>query len=309
MSLSIQEEFSNRIETVKNLVKKTNKSSVLIIQQFPKLEETRIKFPKVRESISNILAFIELRDLEVLALILSMADGVFDHIAFDSDIKLPVSNDLIAYATKQVQRSKLFFYSDMNVWADSALQFILQQEKGLQGKRVFLSGEGLLHTALSQKLSFLGVKMIADGETPIDVVLGCAIKNTSLDESIVPRLAASASFYDIGIGNFSHELIEKVDSQGHPIYRIDIRAGISSLVIHILETDYLIHKVMGKATIKNTEFVAGGIMGKPNAVILDDIHHPSSIIGIADGKGHIKTHLDTQDLERLAFAERLIEEI
>lgn len=298
--------FAERILLVQELIKKTNKSSVLIIQQFPVSTDTLTKLPKVRESISNILAFVELGEPEVLQEIITMADGVFDAIAFDSDIKLPLSSELLQIAEKHIKQSKLFFYSDINTWADSAIQFVLQQEKGLYGKSVLLAGEGALYDAVLHRINYLGASIVTDTSVAIDVVIGCALKSTSVDESIMNRLGLKPTLYDIGIGNFTLGLIEAAHSKAYPIYRIDIRAGISSLVINLLETDYLINKVMGRAKIKDVELVAGGMMGKKNAVIIDDINFPSSIIGVADGRGNVKIDLAEEDHTNIAFVERLI---
>lgn len=299
--------FSQRIRSVLDLVECTNKSSVLIIQQFPTSRDTLSKFPKVRESISNILAFIELGSCEDLDEVISLTDGVFDSIVMDGDIKLPISAALIHLAKERIQKSKLFFYSDINTWADSALQFILQQEKGLYGKRVLLTGEGLLHDALLNRMQLLGVEWVTIHDDSIDVLIGVALKCHSANDAILERVVDGGTLYDIGIGNFTSNLIEMACSKGHPVYRIDIRAGISSAVINILETDYLIHKVMGKVKIKNIELVAGGIMGSKNAIIIDDINHPAHILGVADGEGNIKIEVEKMDYENIQFVERLIQ--
>jgi hypothetical protein len=110
-------------------------------------------------------------------------------------------------------------------------------------------------------------------------------------------------------GNFSTSLIEAAVKQEHNVYRIDIRAGISSLIINILETDYLINNVMGRTKIKNIELVAGGIMGSKNAIILDDINYPLNMIGVADGKGYVKIEPQEEDYDNLIFVERLIKKI
>jgi hypothetical protein len=150
--------FSERIAAVSELVGRTNKSSVLIIQQFCLDSEAITKFPKVRESISNILAFVELGEIEILREIISAADGVFDNIVFDADIKLCISDKLLQIARNDTKKSKLFFYSDTNTWADSAVQFILQTEKNIWDKNVMITGDGLLYDALMHRVQFFGWK-------------------------------------------------------------------------------------------------------------------------------------------------------
>ncbi len=307
--LYIKTVFSERIATMLKLVEQTNKGSVLVIQQFPIIDDHMTKIPEVRESISSILAFIELGDVAIFHEIIAMADGVFDNIVLDVDIKLPISPTLLQSATKNIKQSRLFTYSDINTWADSALQFILQREKILHGKRIKLLGSGLLYEALLHRLAFFGVEFLMNDSDNIEVLIGAQLKGVSTADDVVMKLHENASLYDIGIGNFSTSLIDMAASKGHVIYRIDIRAGISSLIVNILETDCLIHKVMGRAQIKDIELVAGGMMGGKNAIIIDHINHPTNIIGVADGKGNVKTDVEASDHKNIAFVERLIKQI
>ena len=301
----IQEIFSLRIKEMQELVNQTNKSSVLIIQQFPTDDDTTTKYPKVRESISNILAFIELGTLDILKEVIKISDGVFDYIVFDSDVKIKSSVDLIQEATIEVKKSIFFCYSDINSWTDSAVQFILQKEKGLINKKVFISGQGILKDAVQSRIKLFNPIFVTKN-VKADLIIGCEIKKKSVDVENLFPLKNGGNAYDIGIGNFSIEFIEASKVRDCEVFRIDIRAGISSVILNILETDFLIHKIMGKTVLNNIEIVAGGIMGNNRAVIVDDINSPTNIIGIADGIGNIKDTHDKHDINSMKFVELLI---
>ena len=304
---TLQKMFAQRIDMVKLLVESTNKSSVLIIQQFPVTSETGAKFPKVRESISNILAFVELGDIDSLHEVIKMADGFFDNIVLDRDMKLPLSKTLLETAKKSIKKTSLFFYSDINTWADTAIQFILQKETHLDKERVMLMGEGPLYDILLSRLHLFGVNIVTDALDPIDVLIGAALKSVSTPDTMLEQLNEKARLYDVGIGNFTATLVEAAIAKGHLVFRIDMRAGMASVVIHILETDYLIRHMMGQARIKEVELVAGGVMGRKNAVVIDDIHAPLNILGVADGMGNFKTVLNEADSVRVNFVKRLIQ--
>ena len=299
--------FAKRLDETSQLVQQTNKTSVLVIQQFPIESDTDTLLPNIRESISNILCFVELGDLNILREIIQLSDGKVDSIVLDSDIKCPSSRSIIEYASSHIKTSKLFFYSDNNTWADSAIKFLLQINEGLLDKKIFLSGEGFLHDNLKRKLEDYCPKLIDEKYNEnVDIIIGTMVKKESIDEDKLPLVSKETKIYDVGIGNFSKKFIRGAKEKGASIYRIDIRAGISSVVMNILETDYLISNVMGATKIKEIEMVAGGILGEEGAIILDDINEPLYVIGVADGKGNIKNDLSKKDFDNIDFVERLI---
>lgn len=308
--------FSDRLSDVKELVSRTNKSSVLVVQQFPVESDTNTLIPAVRESVSNILAFIELGDPDVLREVIELADGVVDCVVFDNDLKCKRSAELIDIARTKFVKSRLFFYSDNNTWADSALELIQQLGGGLAGKKILLGGNGALHKLMAQKLVNASAlvnspdatsgneNMYAANEAP-DIIVGAGVKSISISESSKNLVQKGTLVFDVGIGNFSRELIAHCMTLGAPVYRVDIRAGISSAVLGILETDYLIRNIMGRTVLNGVELVAGGVMGNKGAIIVDDINKPAYIIGVADGQGNVKDP-GAEDDAAIAFVNRLI---
>ena len=80
----------DRFDDVAALATRTNKAAVLVVQQFPVVEDGGVRFPPVRESIANLMAFVELGTARDLASVLECA-GLFNWIAVDCDYKLPES--------------------------------------------------------------------------------------------------------------------------------------------------------------------------------------------------------------------------
>jgi hypothetical protein len=312
----IIQRLSDRLSDVRDLVSRTNKSSVLVIQQFPLETDTATLIPAVRESVSNILAFIELGEVQVLEQVIQLADGAVDIVLFDDDLKCQNSEELINMAREGVRKSRLFFYSDYNTWADSAMQLIQQVVKGLKGKKVLLSGEGSLKELMLQKLLHANalvntaaqgtgeVSMYAANEFP-DCIIGASIKTLSLADEKIAVVTGHTFIFDVGIGNFSRNFISEIMQKGAGVYRVDIRAGISSTVLGILETDYLIRNIMGRTVLNGVEIVAGGYMGQKGAIIVDDISRPSYIIGVADGQGNVMVPGES-DRSNIEFITRLI---
>ena len=329
--------YRERIEATQFLVEQTNKSSVLVIQQFPTARDTEILLPAVRESISNVIAFVELGDLETLKHAIEDADGTFDAIAMDSDVKHEHSRALIDYVKNAVTKTKIFYYSDTSVWAESALTFVQNIESGLKDKNILVTGAGILLAKLLNNLSDYGANLFhlpgpdpvqdvllsavsAGGSSKtfrviddssdlsrIDLVIGASIKQVSADDALAERLPQGINIYDMGIGNFSEDFIVAARARGQQMYRLDNRAGISSMVLSLFETDYLISKMMGSVCIKDVHLVSGGILGPKGAIIVDNVYQPTHVIGIADGKGRVNFTPETEkENDDLQFVNRLI---
>jgi hypothetical protein len=140
-----------------------------------------------------------------------------------------------------------------------------------------------------------------------DLIVGASIKEESVGEELLGTVSSSTKIYDLGIGNFSSKFLKGARDIGASIYRIDIRAGISSAILGILETDYLISKMLGSGKIKGIEIVSGGIMGEEGAIVLDDIHSPTYVVGVADGKGALKYLCSKKEQANVDFIHSLIQ--
>jgi hypothetical protein len=75
--------------------------------------------------------------------------------------------------------------------------------------------------------------------------------------------------------------------------------------MHLLETDDLVKHVMGAGTMQGIDVVAGGTMGKDGAIILDNINQPSAIIGIADGRGNVRTPRE-EETDKIGLIKKLL---
>jgi hypothetical protein len=264
----------------------------------------------VRESIANVMAFVELGAACDLASVLDCA-GAFNWIAVDCDDKLPASASIVETARAQVAPERLLFYSDNQVWFDSALDMVQRLERGVSGKTMMICGAGALADSLTAALPRLGASVVApdagNSHVSVAIVLGASQKRESIGPALIQELPANASVYDLGIGNLTLDAAELARSRGLRLYRLDNRAGISSAIVRLLETDHMVTTLMGRARLRNVEVVAGGLLAPPGAVVVDDIRHPTMIFGVADGHGRFKREpLDPDDRERVQYIRSLI---
>ncbi len=300
----------DRLDEIAALAARTNKATVLVVQQFPVVEDDGVCFPPVRESIANLLAFVELGTAHDLDAILACAEP-FNWIAVDADHKLPESARIVQTAGSRVPPGRLLFYSDNQVWFDSALDMVQRIEGGVSGRAVVICGLGPLADSLALTLPRIGACVIVpdDGTSPLhaSIVLGASQKRESIDAALIQRLPANAAVYDVGIGNLTFEAAESARARGLRLYRLDNRAGISSAIVRLLETDNMVSRLMGRVRLRNVEVVAGGLLAPAGAVIVDDIRCPTMIFGIADGHGRFKREpLGPDDRERVQYVRSLI---
>ena len=112
--------------------------------------------------------------------------------------------------------------------------------------------------------------------------------------------------FDIGLRNFDANYIKVQIAAGSTIYRFDNRAGISSVVLNLMETDYLTRKNMGAVTVGTIKLVSGGILGEEDAIVVDNAYSPEFIFGVADGQGMFKDNLSEANKKDLKIIESLI---
>lgn len=311
-TIAAAELLRERCDAASALAARTNKATVLVVQQFPVVDDFGVLFPPVRESIANIMAFVELGRAVDLGWVLdAVRDEAFNWIAVDCDRKLPESTAIVDLARARIGSDRLLFYSDNQVWFDSGLDIVQRLEGGLTGKRVLLCGSGQLADCFAGALDRIGaepmvLERLPAGAAPPPIVLGLAQKRETIDAALVTRLPTDAAIYDVGLGNLSSTAADAARARGLKIYRLDNRAGISSAIIRLLETDFMVGKLMGQLRVKNVDIVAGGLLAPPGAIIVDDIRNPSLVFGVADGRGRFKEPIDAADQRNIAFVQSLI---
>jgi hypothetical protein len=303
--------FRERLDAVAALAGRTNKATVLVVQQFPVAEDCHIAFPSVRESIANIMAFVELGTARDLSHVLDLAGSAFNWIAVDCDHKRPDSAAIVETARARVPPEQLLYYSDNQVWFDSGLDIVQRLEGGVTGKSVLLCGSGPLAECFAQVLPRLGATLVTIADvisrtSSASIVLGVSQKRQTIGEDVIAAISSEAAIYDIGLGNLSVEAASSARARGLRLYRLDNRAGVSSAIVRLLETDHMVGRLMGQVRIKDVDIVAGGLLGPAGAVIVDDIRDPILIFGVADGAGRFKESPDSVDRARIEFVRSLI---
>lgn len=325
-------ELSYRLSELQQLVNKTNKMPVLILSQYPLDSMMDFRLPNIRESISNIICFIEIGNENLVPDILEQIQGYIDRIILDIDNKRINSRKIIDAVLQYQQKIPILCYSDFDIWGNTAVDFIAYNECGLFDKKVLVCGNSPLSSRIITKLLRYGAQVFLNDEDYIDgvcvcdnnlsisiqsknihkisensniydVILGISIFNNTSIGNVYAK-----SIYDVGLNNFTQEFITTLRDKGASIYRYDNRAGLSSVLLNLLETEYLIKYNMGEVKIGNIDVISGGIMGDDGAIVVDNAYNPQFIVGVANGTGMIKSAnlLSEQNIEDMNIIKRLI---
>lgn len=133
----------------------------------------------------------------------------------------------------------------------------------------------------------------------IDVLCTMVSAVEVIDDSYIPYLKNSALAIDGGIGNFSKGFIKNAHLKDINVLRLDVR--ISNDLLNGIDQSYnsnFFTDIKGEKDFNGIHIVSGGIIGKEGDVIVDRIHIPKRVIGIANGIGGVKPVDTISDLEK-----------
>lgn len=319
--------FHQILDEVVSLTNKTNKHAVLIIQQRPNNDDLEPVFPMIRESLSNIIAFACIADECSVESIVKASKNIIDTIILDDVHKRTNSRSIVDAVHNYASACEIpvMTYNDFDIWTSSAVNLIKSNEhSNLSKKKILLLGHNYLSTRILLQLidtqaeiyvlrsefddftlPYIGTTTIsidshhlhyADNICEFDILLGCCLHQKSSNTKALTDCTFGA-IYDVGVSNFDEGFIAQQKLKGcKAIYRSDDRAGIASMVLHMMETNYLSCYCMGRISLGKVHIVAGGIIGEQGDIVVDNIETPRKIFGVANGDGTFKKQLTNDDL-------------
>lgn len=331
-----KKEFMLRLADVSELIDKTNKATVLIIQQLPDSDKFIPIIPYIRESISAIICFVEIGDIDMLDFVIKNSKGTIDKIILDIDRKRENSEQIIKAVYELTDNSSIGVYSDLDMWGSASVDFISCIEKRLNGKKILLTGNSFITPRIALKLLTNNADLYfwehdyqkgvfkLDNQTEIeikskkvevinniqskhfDLLVGTSILKKSVDNWSIYSDTTFDGIFDIGLNNFNKTFIANATKKGSRIYRFDNRAGISSVVLNLMETDFLINNNLGKVFIKDIPVVSGGVMAEEGSVVVDNAFNPNVVLGVSNGEGLFKTEMSETDIRNVEIIRSLI---
>lgn len=297
--------------------KKNGKTSVFTIASSYFKKSSSVS-PFIRESDLFVLGNSVVTSQEDFGKIIGEIDGKVDIILIDHEMKNSNTEGIYETAKALCKKSRIYSYSDEDLLARICAIAIFQIAKDVKNKKIAVFGSEILGNKLSIYLAERGakvflcdenldrLKIIVNGLNLIkspyapEITLTSDKKDASKDAEIlvgtthnkpaimldaVKSMIKGGFLFDAGIGSVHGVALEYAMKMGINTYRPDMKAGLSGEILSILETDFQITSILGKAKMGGVSVVAGGILGRKGDVIIDSISNPAAVLGIADGNG------------------------
>ena len=141
-----------------------------------------------------------------------------------------------------------------------------------------------------------------DDVKKFDIVISFLSGPYWAEESLLPNVNKDTLIIDGGISNFSSDFIQQLLANDMMIVRLDVRFALAYQFMATMNDSMAFYKeVFGKAYVGDNCLVAGGYIGEEGSIIVDQIHLPTQVVGIADGRGGVKDEESLTKNDRLAI--------
>lgn len=126
-----------------------------------------------------------------------------------------------------------------------------------------------------------------------------------VDGSWLSRLERSALVVDMGIDNLHEDFIAGALARAVRVIRLDTRAAESQV---LSPAPGFFESMHGRGVVAGVPVVSGGVVGERGAVVVDDLARPTTVIGVANGRGGLvrTSDLTSVERERLAGVEQAL---
>jgi hypothetical protein len=256
-------------------------------------------------------------------------DGNAKYILVDTENKQ--NFNLFSIAKKNISKSQVIPFKPNDVTVESCDLLVRHLfEEDIQGKKVLIFGSGNLAskialrlaerqaevfvwarnqekaTAIVDALNYIlpkyndkKIKLFHENENDFDLMISFLSAENVIGADFFNYLKKNGTVIDGGINNFSKDFIEVALNNGVSFIRLDTRIAFHYALMSLnLETFRFFDNVFGTREIEQIRCVAGGILGKQGDVIVDQIKHPTQVIGVANGLGGVKHECELTDEER-----------
>ncbi len=294
--------------------------------------EGRMYETPLRETGELIFAGVIVRDVETAEEVARWVDGNVDYVFVDDEKKIRsiyYGPDDVGNIEKSVRgvisTSTLLTYKGNDLTVEAVDMLIGSIVGEVSGKKVALIGMGNLGSKVALKLVERGVHIsafrrnkqtldtivaglneikpadtharitaaesIAHACANADFIIGTTNEKSVIAMADVQSAKPAALLIDVGKGCFAQEV---TDDPSRIVYRVDVSIVQKQAFLALVHTKSHYSKQPGRRSIPEAEavLVSIGVFGRKGEVIVDDIEHPTSIIGISAGDGTLEPSSD-----------------
>lgn len=261
-----------------------------------------------------------------------LLDGAVKYILVDIELKKKI--DLMQIAKRTVKQASLISYKPNDTTLEAADMFLRHYfNDELKGKKILVYGAGNLGSKLSLRLAERGAEVFLDSRNKkktaeiiqvlnyfipqyscssiksidsyenfndkMDVFIAFTSATNVITSSYLQFIKKEGLALDGGINNFTSDFIKGANEHRISCYRLDVRAAFPHTILFLI--DYInnfYHKIQGEMVFGKVRVVAGGIIGNEGDIVVDRIHKPKQIVGIANGIGGLKIESEYTSNER-----------
>lgn len=279
--------------------KRSGRTTVMnVVQSLEERSEPHVS-EIVHEGTDFILGSVELSSLEEARTIQSVFDGKVD--LFLLDLGTDEEGRRLSRSIKgTISSSASVLYKDVEVWGRSILQLV--EEIFTEAKevpKVALVGGNVLKEQVADKLASHSIPFeeFQSLETALhgngyDCLITCG---TEKEKAFDPSLIANGApvIIDGRVGSFSKEEIDQLGDEGVRVYRPEVFNNVLAELSALNSLREVIQNKQGYSSLDGIPIAAGGVVAPEGTVVVDSVHFPHKVFGIADGEGYL---LPDQDL-------------
>jgi Shikimate / quinate 5-dehydrogenase len=304
------------------------KNTIIFLNTTAKSNKKFSVLPRRSTSKFNAYGFF-IGDSVVGDVVCKYIDGKAKYILVDTENKQ--NFNLFSIAKKNISKSQVIPFKPNDVTVESCDLLVRHLfEEDIQGKKVLIFGSGNLASKMALRLAerqaevFVWarnqekastivdalnyilpkyndtkIKLFHRDENDFDLMISFLSAENVIGTDFFNYLKKEGTVIDGGINNFSKDFIEVALNNGVSFIRLDTRIAFHYALMSLnLETFHFFDNVFGTREIEQIRCVAGGILGKQGDVIVDQIKHPTQVIGVANGLGGVKHECELTDEER-----------
>ncbi|SCA56293.1 hypothetical protein MTBPR1_20141 [Candidatus Terasakiella magnetica] len=306
------------INDIAEQLKKSPKKKLVCLSTTANVNNPDFYVGSFRETSTTLAANFIFASLDQLATTIETFDPFIDAFLIDCEYKNEI-NDLLKAAQKLIKYSPVLSYKPNDITVDALDMWVSLSLPEIEDQKVSIIGAGNIGAKIALKLAERGAHvalfgrdfpktekiaeslgLILRGNGSIKsaltqeeaaqnslLLLGCTPGIAYISPESVENLHPKATLIDVGNGTLTTEAIKKANDKNLTLLCLSPNAGYAGFIEHWEQAQLMLNK-LGRKTLENgVSLISPGLIGQKGDVLVDDLHSPSRIIGVCDGKGDI----------------------
>jgi 4-hydroxy-2-oxovalerate aldolase len=252
----------------------------------------------IHQSAAHVIGVVTVATQAQWEEVVRAADGAVDVLFLDVD-RTP------GFDEKQtvVRKSRVLTYRDSRVWVDAVEDQVVRiLGEWLEGTPITILGDSAKSRRLAVRLAERGAAVTSGPAQTAEAkaVIVWPERGAQHGPDDLASVAEGTYVLDAAIGGLSPAAQELARNRGAQLLRVDVWPQLSAALEAAHESSRVAESALGWGQVAGVSVVSGGAVGRAGDIVLDSVHEPTRIIGIADGRGGIRFESSSaEDAERI----------